>query len=94
MAERDGRRHPGEFCKCGRCCQLCIGNSAFNEGGAGFPLAAEETQRLVEDIIDEVLGFGPLEALLREPSVSDILVNGYESVYVERFGTLEHPHSI
>jgi pilus assembly protein CpaF len=64
----------------------------LNEGGVGFPLAAEETDRLVGDIIDEVLGFGPLEPLLRDHTVSDILINGYRRVYVERFGTLEPSH--
>jgi pilus assembly protein CpaF len=41
------------------------------------------------EILDEVLGFGPIEPLLQDPTVSDILVNTYRQVYVERFGKLE-----
>jgi pilus assembly protein CpaF len=53
------------------------------------PLPAATRQRLVEQIEDEVLGLGPLEPLLEDISVSDILVNGHSSVYVERRGKLE-----
>jgi pilus assembly protein CpaF len=53
------------------------------------PLSAEGRQRVVKCIEDEVLGLGPLEPLLHDPSVSDILVNGPRSVYVERHGKLE-----
>jgi pilus assembly protein CpaF len=53
------------------------------------PLPAVVRQRLVEQIEDEVLGLGPLEPLLEDISVSDILVNGHSSVYVERRGKLE-----
>lgn len=54
-------------------------------------LAINETERnnLVRDIQHEVLGLGPLEPLLAEPTISDILVNTYRQVYVERFGKLE-----
>ncbi|MDW8244663.1 MAG: CpaF family protein [Thermogemmata sp.] len=45
--------------------------------------------RLVEEILDETLGFGPLEVLLKDPTISDILVNGPKQVYVERRGKLE-----
>ncbi len=48
-----------------------------------------ERRSLIRDIQDEVLGFGPLEPLLADPSVSDILVNTYRQVYVERHGRLE-----
>jgi pilus assembly protein CpaF len=53
------------------------------------PLNAVEKERLYAEILDEVLGFGPLEPLLQDPSVSDILVNTYRQVYVERYGRLE-----
>ncbi len=53
------------------------------------PLNLVERERLVREIQDEVLGFGPLEPLLQDPTVSDILVNTYNKVYVERFGKLE-----
>lgn len=53
------------------------------------PLSAAQRQALVTQVEDEVLGFGPLEPLLRDPSVSDILVNGSHEVYLERRGKLE-----
>src|SRR5688572_22633967 len=48
-----------------------------------------EREKLIEEIIDETLGFGPLEVLLKDPTISDILVNGPRKVYVERRGKLE-----
>jgi pilus assembly protein CpaF len=59
----------------------------FTEMGA--PLALPQRQLLARRIEDEVLGLGPLEPLLSDPTVSDILVNGAKSVYVERRGKLE-----
>jgi pilus assembly protein CpaF len=53
------------------------------------PLNAEARQRVVQCIEDEILGLGPLEPLLQDPTVSDILVNGPTQVYVERRGKLE-----
>ena len=53
------------------------------------PLNLSEKKKIVKEIQDEVLGLGPLEPLLEDPSISDILVNGYNHVYVERFGKLE-----
>ncbi|TGD45335.1 CpaF family protein [Pseudotabrizicola sediminis] len=55
----------------------------------GRPMRAEEFKQLVDELLDEVLGFGPLEPLLADPTISDILVNSHRSVYVERFGVLE-----
>src|SRR5215217_3201421 len=56
------------------------------------PLSMAEREVFLGDVIDEVFGLGPLEPLLRDPGVSDILVNTYKSVYVERGGKLEkHP---
>jgi pilus assembly protein CpaF len=46
-------------------------------------------QRIIHDIQDDILGLGPLEALLRDPNISDILVNGPNKVYIERRGKLE-----
>ncbi len=59
----------------------------FTEMGA--PLALPQRHLLARRIEDEVLGLGPLEPLLSDPTVSDILVNGAKSVYVERRGKLE-----
>jgi len=52
------------------------------------PMTTAEQNRIVEEVLDEVLGLGPLEPLLKEPSISDILVNGYAKVYIERNGKL------
>ena len=48
-----------------------------------------EREKLIEEVLDETLGFGPLEVLLKDPTISDILVNGPHKVYVERRGKLE-----
>jgi pilus assembly protein CpaF len=58
-------------------------------GEEGTPLSAAERDRLAKELMDEVFGLGPLEPLLQDPSVSDILVNTYNMVYVERRGILE-----
>jgi pilus assembly protein CpaF len=55
----------------------------------GAPLSLSERDFLFGELVDEVFGLGPLEPLLRDPSVSDILVNTYKSVFVERGGQLE-----
>ncbi|MGH9355765.1 MAG: CpaF family protein [Terriglobia bacterium] len=54
------------------------------------PMSFQERQRIAEEVLDEVFGLGPLEPLLKDPRVSDILVNTYKNVYVERDGILEH----
>src|SRR5437762_477689 len=48
-----------------------------------------EREKLIEEILDETLGFGPLEILLKDPTISDILVNGPHKIYIERRGRLE-----
>ncbi len=55
----------------------------------GFPLSREDRRRLEAEITSEVLGFGPLDPLLKDDTVSDILVNSAKQVYVERNGKLE-----
>lgn len=52
-------------------------------------LNAQEYNQLLEELLDEVLGLGPLEPLIKDPTISDILVNTHAQVYVERFGRLE-----
>ena len=54
-----------------------------------WPLNETERERLAEDLIEETLGTGPLAALMGDPAITDILVNRYDCVYVERFGQLE-----
>jgi len=53
------------------------------------PMRADEFKQLITELMDEVLGLGPLEPLMADPSVNDILVNGHRNVYVERNGILE-----
>src|SRR6202044_654965 len=53
------------------------------------PLSFAERERLSREILDEIFGLGPLEPLLKDPTVSDILVNRFDRVYVERGGKLE-----
>src|SRR5579871_740066 len=53
------------------------------------PLSFAERERLSREILDEIFGLGPLEPLLKDPTISDILVNRYNQVYVERAGKIE-----
>jgi len=53
------------------------------------PMTLQEKERLALEILDEVFGLGPLEPLLKDPTISDILVNTHKDVYVERRGLLE-----
>jgi pilus assembly protein CpaF len=52
------------------------------------PLSPEERRRLIREIADEVMGFGPLQRLLEDPSVTEIMVNRFDQIYVERGGHL------
>src|SRR5438270_2630554 len=58
-------------------------------GEEGAPISLGERETLFSELIDEVFGFGPLEPLLRDPSISDILVNTAKHVFVERSGRLD-----
>jgi pilus assembly protein CpaF len=61
----------------------------LREESLSLPLNMSEREKILTEIVDEVLGLGPLEPLLKDHSVSDILVNTYNSIYVERYGKLE-----
>ncbi len=65
---------------------VLIRNSVNSEA---VPLSFAERERLAREILDEIFGLGPLEQLLKDPSISDILVNRFDRVYVERSGKLE-----
>src|SRR2546430_1315630 len=65
---------------------LLIRNTVNSEA---VPLSFAERERLSREILDEIFGLGPLEPLLKDPSISDILVNRFDKVYVERGGKLE-----
>ena len=54
-----------------------------------FPLSAPEKEQLIHEVMDEIFGLGPLEPFLRDPLVSDILVNGPRQIYIEKEGRLE-----
>ncbi|MEO2159553.1 MAG: CpaF family protein, partial [bacterium] len=54
-----------------------------------IPVNSKNRQLIINEVVNEILAFGPLEHLLHEPSIADILVNGPNSVYIERFGKLE-----
>lgn len=66
---------------------LAIGQQIMNEDSV--PLSLNSRQRVLKQILDDILGLGPLEPLLADKSIADILVNGFNSVYVERNGKLE-----
>src|SRR5271157_1019716 len=60
----------------------------------GIPFSAMERERIANEVLDEVFGLGPLEPLLQDPSVNDILVNTANTVYVERGGVLEETNVV
>lgn len=62
-------------------------NDILDKEGAHLPRL--EKQRLAEEIVDEAIGFGPITPLLKDPSISEVMVNGPHLVYVERHGRLE-----
>jgi pilus assembly protein CpaF len=66
--------------------QLCVDRAEL--------MSQEERDRLINDIIDEVLGLGPIDPLLRDPTITDILINGPRTVYVERRGRLERTNVV
>lgn len=55
----------------------------------GYPLSDLEVRQLGLELLDEIYGLGPIEPLLADPTISDILINGYNQIYVERNGQLE-----
>jgi pilus assembly protein CpaF len=63
-------------------------------GEQGVPLSAADRDRLAQEVLDEVFGLGPLEPLLQDPTVNDILVNTHRMVYVERRGVLERTNVV
>src|SRR6202451_2649312 len=65
---------------------ILIRNSVNSEA---VPLSFAEREQLSREILDEIFGLGPLEPLLKDPTISDILVNRFDRVYVERGGKLE-----
>ena len=66
-----------------------IAERILAEEKSSVPLNFQEREKLLKDVEDEVMGLGPIETFMRDPTVSDILVNTYRQLYVERFGKLE-----
>ena len=60
----------------------------------GVPLSFDEQEQIQADLLDEVFGLGPLEPLLKDPTISDILVNGKDKVFVERAGRLQRVDTV
>src|SRR5438034_10305768 len=54
-----------------------------------IPMTLPERDRIIEEILDEVFGLGPVEPLMKDPTITDILVNNYKKVYIERRGVLQ-----
>ena len=54
-----------------------------------IPLSSVARSRIIDDIEDEILGLGPLEELMRDSSIADILVNRFDSIFIEKHGKLE-----
>ena len=69
--------------------QKILANISQLVGEQNLPLTAMERDRIAKEVRDEVFGLGPLEPLLHDQTVSDILVNTYDTVYVERRGVIE-----
>ncbi|MBL7204718.1 MAG: CpaF family protein [Desulfobacteraceae bacterium] len=66
-----------------------LAEKIMSEDQGYLPLNLAERVKVLTEIEDEVLGLGPLEPLLKDPTISDILVNSYNQIYLERFGKLE-----
>ncbi len=70
--------------------QAEVGDIVAEElGKQNHALNQQERKQLVADVLDELLGLGPIEPLLKDPTITDILVNGCNHVFVERYGVLE-----
>lgn len=61
----------------------------FKCSDTGYTLLHHEHKRIVTEILDNIIGLGPLEPLIQDQDISDILVNGYDDIYIEKFGKLE-----
>lgn len=66
-----------------------VAEKILRDGSDEMPLNFSEREKIITEIIDEVLGLGPIEPLLKDPTISDILINAYNQIYVERFGKIE-----
>jgi pilus assembly protein CpaF len=67
-------------------CRIVVRELCQSEKGL---LSSAEQERLMEEVMDEAFGLGPLESILKDPTITDILVNRYDIIYIERGGRLE-----
>jgi pilus assembly protein CpaF len=65
-----------------------VTEAILNDKSFNFPLNYEERERFCREVQDEVLGLGPIEPFMHDPSVTDVLVNSHDQIYVERYGKL------
>ena len=70
--------------------ELGIAAEALLNGPGFAEVAPQEHERLVREVLDEILGLGPIQPLLDDPSISEVMVNGVGSLFYERAGTLVH----
>ena len=63
-------------------------------GGGGFAVTRDERARLVEEMVHDVTGFGPLEPLLADPTITEVMVNGPDHIYIERKGKIQRIDSV
>jgi pilus assembly protein CpaF len=61
--------------------------------GQERPISNKDRQRITQEISDDILGYGPIEPFLRDPSVTEIMVNGPDNIWLERSGRLEQAHA-
>lgn len=66
-----------------------LAETILQEEAETLPLNLSEREKIFTEIVDEVLGLGPLEPLLKDPTIADIFINSYDTVYVERHGKIE-----
>src|SRR5215217_3691454 len=66
-------------------CRIVVRELCQSEKGL---LSGAEQERLMEEVMDEAFGLGPLESILKDPTITDILVNRYDIIYIERGGRL------
>lgn len=59
-------------------------------GENNTPLTSEEKRKIIEDLINDVVGYGPIEEFLKDNEVTEIMVNNPATIYIEKFGKLHH----
>ncbi len=76
------------------CGVVCTTSSTPRSPWSGLPLSAADKARLIQEVSDDILGYGPIDSLLKDDDVSEIMVNGPDRVFVERSGKLARTDAI